>query len=109
MLSESDLYSALALQHQLELGPPEPDSISRPITRTLPASIARRWKILPFRVAAGELHLAATDIPNPEMERDIRRFSSLEIRVQLIQPFQFDELAELYLRGRAPLLPAGPV
>ena len=36
-LTEETLYEALSLQQNLPLGKPEPDSISRPVTRSLPA------------------------------------------------------------------------
>ena len=53
------------------------------MTRAIPAAVARKWRILPFRIAAGELYMAGSDLPDEEMQKDIRRFSSLEIRFHL--------------------------
>ena len=39
-----------------------------------------------FRIAAGEIHVAGSDLPGEEMQKDIRRFSSLDMRFQLVTP-----------------------
>ncbi|HVY92494.1 MAG TPA: glycosyl transferase family protein [Bryobacteraceae bacterium] len=96
-LTEDGLYIALALQNRLEVGAPEPSEISLPVTRTLPAALARKWRVLPFRIAAGELYLAGPELPGEEMQEEIRRFSSLEIRFHLVTPADFDDLAARYL------------
>lgn len=97
MIGEEDLYLALSLQNNLPLGKPEPETVSVPVTRALPAAVARRWRILPFRIAGGELYLAGSELPGDQMHREIQNFSSLEIRFQLVTPTQFEELAGTYL------------
>src|SRR6185312_5919821 len=96
-LAEDDMYVALALQHRLEVGTPAPSDISIAVTRSLPAALARRWRVLPFRIAAGELYLAGPELPDEELQRKIRQFSSLEIRFHLVTPADYDELAARYL------------
>lgn len=96
-LSEGDLYEALSLQQNLPFGKPEPAAISRPITRSLPADIAKRWKVLPYRVAAGNLFVAGPELPSEAMHDELRKFSSLEIRFHLVTPTEFEELAREYL------------
>jgi hypothetical protein len=97
LIDETDLYTALSLQNDLPLGKPDADSVSVPVTRALPAALARKWRVLPFRIAAGEIHIAGTDLPGDQMQKEIRQFSSLEIRFQLVTPTEFAELAEKYL------------
>ena len=97
LLTEQDLYAALSLQNNLPLGKPDLATVSIPVTRALPAAVARRWRVLPFRIAAGEIYLAGPDVPGDEMHQDIRRFSSLEVRFQLVTPTEFNELAAQYL------------
>ncbi len=97
MISESDLYGALALQHNLPFGKPEPETISVPVTRAIPALVARKWRVLPFRVAAGELYMAGSEVPDERMQNDVRKFSSLEIRFRLVTPTEYKELAATYL------------
>jgi hypothetical protein len=97
LLTEEELYVALSLQNSLPLGRQAMDPIATPITRAIPAALSKRWRVLPFRIAAGELHIAGTDVPNGEMESAIRRFTSLELRFHLVTPTDYDELARQYL------------
>jgi adsorption protein B len=97
LISEDDLYAALSLQNQLPLGKPDQHAVSIPVTRALPAALSRKWCVLPFRIWAGELYLAGSELPGEEMHREIRRFSSLELRFHLITPSDFRELANQYL------------
>jgi bacteriophage N4 adsorption protein B len=97
LISESDLYAALSLQNNLPLGKPDESAVSIPVTRTLPAAVSRRWHAIPFRISAGELYIAGSELPDEEMQKEIRLFSSLELRFQLVTPSEFDELARQYL------------
>jgi adsorption protein B len=97
LVSEGDLYAALSLQNNLPLGKPDENIVSIPVTRTLPAAVSRRWHAIPFRISAGELYIAGSEVPDEEMEKEIRLFSSLELRFQLVTPSEFDELARQYL------------
>jgi adsorption protein B len=97
LISEAELYEALAIQNQVPLGVPEGESVSLAVARTLPAAIARKWNLLPFRVAAGALYVAGSELPGTEMHTDIRRFSSLELRFHLITPTEFQQLALQFL------------
>ena len=97
LITEQDLYTALSLQNDLPLGKPDADSVSIPVTRSVPAEVARRWRVMPFRIAGGELYLAGSELPDETMQRELRGFSSLEIRFHLVTPTEFEELAEAYL------------
>ena len=59
--------------------------------------MARKWRVLPFRIAAGELYLAGAEIPGEAMNSEIRQFSSMDIRFQLVTPTEYLELAAQYL------------
>ena len=106
LLSEPELYEALSLQQSLPLGLPGPDALARPATRALPVAVARRWKVLPFRVAQGELFLAGPELPSEEMTRDLRRFSRLSIRYHLVTPSEFERMARAYLPAERAVTPA---
>ena len=97
LITEEDLYAALAQQNQLPTGKPEPSAVSVPVTRALPLAVARKWRVLPFRIAAGELYLAGAEIPGEAMNSEIRQFSSMDIRFQLVTPTEYLELAAQYL------------
>jgi bacteriophage N4 adsorption protein B len=96
-LSESELYEALSIQQNLPLEPLEPAKISQSAVRSLPAGVSRRWKVLPFTISSGRLFVATPELPSDEMTRDLRRFSSLEIRFQLLTPSRFEALADQFL------------
>jgi hypothetical protein len=100
LITEEALHGALARQHGVLLGKPEPDAISTPITRLVPAEISRRWQVLPFRIHGGELYLATTAIPGDEFMERIRSFSSLDLRFQLVTHSDFEDLATRYLPAR---------
>ncbi len=67
------------------------------VTRSFPAAVSRRWQVLPFKVVAGSLHVAGPEPPTDEMQEELRTFSSMEIRFQLVTPTEFEELTREYL------------
>jgi adsorption protein B len=96
-LSEDDLYIALSAHAGIPLGRPPGRELSRGATRILPAEAARRWNVLPYRVAMGQLHLLTADVPTEEMTRDLMAITGLEIRFRLVRPHDLKELAAEYL------------
>ncbi len=93
-ISEEELYEALSLQQRLPLVDVAAEKVSRQVARALPAQLAQRWKVLPFRVQSGELHVAATDVPVESMETELRNHTSLELRFHLITPAGFHLLEQ---------------
>lgn len=96
-LTVDELYEALSLQQNLPLGRPAPSTISLHATRSLPARVARKWRLLPYKITAGHLYLAGPELPSEEMTAELREFSTLDIRFHLVTPAEFDELASKYL------------
>ena len=96
-LTEQELYECLSLQEHLEFQFLDRSQVSGPVTRSLPASVSRKWKVLGYKVASGQLFIAGPDAPSEEMHADLRRFSSLEIRFQLITPGNFESLVQEFL------------
>jgi len=105
LITEEALYSALARHHGIHFGKPEASAISTPITRLVPAEMSQRWRILPFRIHGGELYLATVEIPPDEFVEQIRSFSSLDLRFQLVTQTDFEELARRYLPPRMDAVP----
>ena len=96
-IREEDLYRALSIHHGIPLGRPAESEINRAVARTFPATVARRCKAVPFRVAAGHLHVATTDLPSGESARELARHSALALQFRLVLPKDFEELAGEYL------------
>ena len=96
-LGEEELYAALSLQLNVPLGRLEPSEVSCRVARSLPAHLVQRWRVMPFRVLDGELYLAGPDWPEEEACEDLRRFTRLGIRFQLITPRDFERLRQALL------------
>jgi adsorption protein B len=94
-LPEADLYEAISLEQHLPLG--KPAEVSAAVTRSFPAAVARKWRVLPFKIVAGHLHVAGSEPPTEEMQEELKTFSSMEIRFQLVTPTEFAELEKEYL------------
>jgi adsorption protein B len=99
-LSEHDVYAALSAQAGIPLGRPSAREVSPSATRAIPAAAARRWKVLPYRVSMGQLHLLTSDVPTETMSRELAGLSGLEIRFRLVRPIDLAELSQRYL-GKA--------
>jgi adsorption protein B len=97
VLDEDALYQALSQQQNLPLGLPSARWVTPQATRALPAAVARKWRVLPFRVERGELFLAGTELPSDAMTRDLRRFSRLTIRYTLVTRGEYERMAREYL------------
>ncbi len=96
-LTEDVLYECLSLQQNVAFQDLDRGQVSRAVVRTLPAGVSRKWKVLGFKVAAGQLFVAGPDVPCDAMNADLRRFSSLEIRFHLVTPGNFEALSREFL------------
>jgi hypothetical protein len=72
------------------------ETISGAATRALPAEKMRRWKVMPYRVAQGQLHVLTSEIPTEEMTRDLASVSALHIRYRLLPPSELEPLSYRY-------------
>jgi adsorption protein B len=99
-LSEEEVYAALSAQAGIPLGRPLAREVATSATRAIPAAAALRWKVLPYRVAMGQLHLLTSDVPTEIMSRELSNLCGLEIRFRLVQPADLAELSQRYL-GKA--------
>jgi len=94
LLSEKELYEALSLQQGIPVLDLQPEHISRRAIRALPSRVVAKWQVLPFNIAEGALYLASSDVPKPEMNDALRRFTALEIRFHLVTPSTFRRLEQ---------------
>jgi adsorption protein B len=96
-LTEEDLYEALSMQLGLPAGIVKPHDVPRRVARTLPVRFAQQWQVLPVRITSGNLLLASPELPTEELENELRKFTRLEIRFQLVTPTNFRVLSEQLL------------
>jgi adsorption protein B len=91
-LTETQVYAALSRQQDVPLERFQPGDIPRPVARALPAALVRRWKVLPFKVAHGNLFVAGPELLSEAAEEELRRYTPLEIRFHLLTPSNFEQL-----------------
>jgi adsorption protein B len=91
-LTEETLYEALSLQQGLPFARLNPEEVSLHVARSLPDRVVRQWRVLPFKVSEGSLHLASPDLPIPALSTNLRAFTALEIRLHLITPSDYEKL-----------------
>ncbi|HLW77602.1 MAG TPA: glycosyltransferase family 2 protein, partial [Bryobacteraceae bacterium] len=96
-IDEASLFEALGLQQGLPLAEPVAREIPRRIAHALPIKVARRWRVLPFRVAEGALLVASPEAASQAMHEAVREFTRLELRFHLMAPSRFEKLAEALL------------
>jgi adsorption protein B len=92
LLTETELYLALSIQQGMPVAGVETACAPASTIRALPAGIARTWKVVPFRIADGEIHLATPEPPAAALTALLREYTSLQIRFHLITPTAFREL-----------------
>jgi bacteriophage N4 adsorption protein B len=96
-LTEEQVYEALSIQQNLPVHRLAEREVPKKVARTLPAAVIETWKVLPFRVEAGELFLAGPELPTLEMREALRNHVSLNLRFHLITPSNYRELTSKLL------------
>ena len=92
LITEDQMMEALCLQHSLPRAHLAGEEISPRVRRTIPLRQADNWRIVPFRIAEGALHIATAAVPTDEMLTELRLFTRLDIRFYLISAREYDEL-----------------
>jgi adsorption protein B len=95
-ITEESLYQALSSQGGIPLGLPDTSEVNPLVTRMVPAGMARRWKVIPYRVADGELHVLTAELPSQGAVEEMTAVCKLGIRFRLVRPAEFDALALKY-------------
>jgi len=97
LLTERQVYQALSLQASIPLLHLDPQRVRRRTARALPGHVVEQWRVLPYQVAGGFLFLACAEAPTEGMRMELARFTSLEVRWQLITASNFAELQRVLL------------
>ena len=97
MLQEDLLYEALSLQQSIPLAHVEPNQVSRRVARSLPGAVLKHWKVVPYKIEAGNIFLAGPDVPEPQMQASLQKFTRLEIRFHLVTQSNFLRLEKSLL------------
>jgi hypothetical protein len=96
-LSEENLYRALSSQAGIPVGVPGASEVNSRATHALPVEAALRWKVLPYRVDLGQLHVVTPEVPTEEMTRELSSLSTLQLRYRLVRPAEFESMVRQYI------------
>ena len=96
-LKEEQLYQALSAQAGLDLGIPGVAELVPAATRALPAETIHRFRVLPYRVDFGQLHLLTPEVPYPQMTRELATLCPLDLRFRMVRPLEFERLCQRFL------------
>jgi bacteriophage N4 adsorption protein B len=96
-LSEENLYRALSSQAGIPVGVPGANEVNSRATHALPVEAALRWKVLPYRVDLGQLHVVTPEVPTEEMTRELSSLSTLQLRYRLVRPAEFESMVRQYI------------
>jgi adsorption protein B len=97
-LTEEQFYEVTARQQGLPLENPDPHHIPTRFAHAFPARIAERYRVLPFRVADGSLHLLTPDPPTDAIETALAPFTRLRLEFHLVTESDFHQLKSTLLR-----------
>ncbi len=97
-LKTAHTYPSLAPPAALPLAAVDAGQVRREAARALPLYFARRWKVLPFKVAEGSLFLATPVPPSEDLREDLKRFTRLQVRYQLISKPNYESLLSELLK-----------
>lgn len=99
LLSESMLYAALSIQHDVPFQPVDPSLLTPEASERLPFNCAREMGVIPTRVVKRRLWVAGPEIPTAQLSRSIQEISRLEPQFQLVTPSNYCVLCN-YLEKR---------
>ena len=91
-IDETALYEALSLQRALPQSRIDPGAVKRAIARSLPAHLAARHKLVPFKLDLGVLFVAGPELPTTSMRREVEQFTSAQVEFHLVTPSNYREL-----------------
>jgi adsorption protein B len=93
VISEEDVYRALSAQSGLSFGLPPAGDWNHGAARALPLEVLRRWRVLPYRISVGQIHVLTPELPTDEMAQELAQFTALRIRFRLVRPAEFERAA----------------
>jgi len=97
LLSETAALEALCLQHGLEAAQVPASAVRRDLARAVPRAMSHRFRILPYDIVNGELHVASPHMPSEQWRQELRRHTALNLHVVLVTESNFKQLCDEFL------------
>jgi adsorption protein B len=91
-LNEEDYYRALSVHGGLPLASVEDTEVTKRCYRTLPARAAEEYRLFPFRIESGEIHVASPLPPSDRALEDLSKLTRLRVVFHLMPESRFEEI-----------------
>jgi bacteriophage N4 adsorption protein B len=95
-LSEDDYCEALSLQQGLPAGHIAPRDVERRAVRTLPRTVLKELRVLPFRLQKGALFVATPRAPDEAVTIALNGYTSLRLVFHLTTSSNFQQLQQAF-------------
>ena len=95
LLTEDELCRAMSLQSGFPWTQVDVNKVKRDVVRSVPIALAKECNVIPFRVEAGRLHVAASRVPQPHVIQTLSRYTRLPVQLQLVTSINYSQLQDL--------------
>jgi adsorption protein B len=92
IVSEDELCHALSVQSGLPVTKVDLSTLNHRVAQTLPARAQKEFNVIPYRIENGQLLIAGTRVPSPEVMDDLAKFTTLPIEFRLVTRKHFEEI-----------------
>ncbi len=92
IVSEDELCHALSLQSGLPVTMVNLATLNHRVSQTLPARAQKDFNVIPYRIEKGQLLVAGSRVPSPDVMEELAKFTQLPIEFRLVTRRHFDEI-----------------
>ncbi|MFL6446253.1 MAG: glycosyl transferase family protein [Bryobacteraceae bacterium] len=92
IVSEDELCQALSVQSGLPVTRVDLRALNHRVVQSLPARAQKDFNVIPYRIEKGQLLVAGSRVPSPEVLDELRKFTQLPIEFRLVSRRHFDEI-----------------
>ncbi len=95
LVTEEELCRAYSLHAGVMSGHVSVEEVKPGIVRSLPRHVTKRLGVLPVSIREGRLLVAGSVVPQPGLQDELRKFTTLPVDFQLVTKSNFDQIARL--------------
>lgn len=92
IVSEEELCQALSVQSGLPVTKVDLAALNPRVVQSLPARAQRDFNVIPYRIEKGQLLLAGTRVPSPEVLEELNKFTQLPLEFRLVTRKHLEEI-----------------
>ena len=92
LVSEDELCHALSLQSGLPVTSVDLAALNPRVSQSLPARAQKDFNVVPYRIEKGQLLVAGSRVPLPEVLEELKKFTQLPIEFRLVTRKHFREI-----------------